>query len=31
MADLSTEYQKVTDDANKELNEFKDKRINEEQ
>jgi len=31
MADLSAEYQKVTDEANKELNEFKDKRINEEQ
>lgn len=31
MADLSTEYQKVTDDANAELNEYKEKRINEEQ
>jgi len=31
MSDLSAEYQKVTDDANKELNEFKEKRINEEQ
>lgn len=31
MADLSAEYQKVTDEANKELNEFKNKRINEEQ
>jgi len=31
MADLSAEYQKVTDEANKELNEFKEKRINEEQ
>lgn len=31
MADLSAEYQKVTDGANAELNEFKEKRINEEQ
>lgn len=31
MSDLSAEYQKVTDDANKELNEYKEKRINEEQ
>jgi hypothetical protein len=31
MSDLSAEYQKVTDEANKELNEFKEKRINEEQ
>lgn len=31
LSDLSAEYQKVTDEANKELNEFKDKRINEEQ
>lgn len=31
MSDLSAEYQKVTDDANAELNEFKEKRINEEQ
>lgn len=31
MADLSAEYQKVTDEANKELNEYKEKRINEEQ
>ena len=31
MSDLSAEYQKVTDDANKELSEFKDKRIEEEQ
>jgi hypothetical protein len=31
ISELSNQYQKVTDDANKELNEFKDKRINEEQ
>lgn len=31
MSDLSNEYQKVTDEANAELSEFKDKRINEEQ
>lgn len=31
MSDLSIEYQKVTDDANAELNEYKEKRINEEQ
>ena len=31
MSDLSNEYQKVTDDANAELNEYKEKRINEEQ
>ena len=31
MSDLSAEYQKVTDDANAELNEYKEKRINEEQ
>ena len=31
MSDLSNEYQKVTDDANKELEEYKDKRIEEEQ
>ena len=31
MSDLSAEYQKVTDDANTELNEFKNKRIDEEQ
>lgn len=31
MSDLSAEYQKVTDDANAELNEFKNKRIDEEQ
>ena len=31
MSDLSAEYQKVTDEANKELNEYKDKRIEEEQ
>lgn len=30
MSDLSAEYQKVTDEANAELNEFKEKRINEE-
>ena len=30
MSDLSNEYQKVTDEANVELNEFKEKRINEE-
>lgn len=31
MSDLSAKYQKVTDDANAELNEFKNKRIDEEQ
>lgn len=31
MSDLSAEYQKVTDEANAELNEYKEKRINEEQ
>ena len=31
IADLSNEYQKVTDDANAELNEYKDKRIAEEE
>ena len=31
MSDLSAEYQKVTDDANAELNAYKEKRINEEQ
>jgi hypothetical protein len=31
LADLTNDYQKVTDEANAELNEFKDKRINEEQ
>lgn len=31
MADLTNEYQKVTDEANAELNEYKEKRINEEQ
>lgn len=31
IADLSAEYQKVTDDANAELNEYKDKRISEEE
>lgn len=31
LSDLSTEYQKVTDEANAELNEYKEKRINEEQ
>lgn len=31
MSELSAEYQKVTDNANAELNEFKEKRINEEQ
>ena len=31
MSDLSAEYQKVTDDANAELNEYKDKRIAEEE
>lgn len=31
MSDLSAEYQKVTDEANTELNEYKEKRINEEQ
>ena len=31
MADLTNEYQKVTDEANAELNEFKNKRIAEEQ
>lgn len=31
LSDLSNEYQKVTDGANAELNEFKEKRINEEQ
>ena len=30
MSDLTNEYQKVTDDANAELNEYKDKRIEEE-
>lgn len=30
LSDLSNEYQKVTDEANAELNEFKEKRINEE-
>lgn len=31
LSDLSNEYQKVTDDANAELNEYKEQRINEEQ
>ena len=31
ISDLSAEYQKVTDDANAELNEYKEKRINEEE
>lgn len=31
LSDLSNEYQKVTDEANAELNKFKEKRINEEQ
>lgn len=31
LSDLTSEYQKVTDDANAELNAYKDKRINEEQ
>lgn len=31
LSDLSNEYQKITDEANAELNEFKEKRINEEQ
>lgn len=31
MSDLSDEYQKVTDEANKELGEYKDKRIDEEE
>lgn len=31
LSDLSNEYQKVTDEANVELNEYKEKRINEEQ
>lgn len=31
MSDLSAEYQKVTDEANAELNEYKEKRISEEQ
>ena len=31
MSDLSNEYQKVTDEANAELNEYKEKRINEEE
>lgn len=31
MSELSNDYQKVTDDANKELEEYKDKRIEEEQ
>lgn len=31
MAELTDEYQKVTDNANKELTEYKDKRIEEEQ
>lgn len=31
MSDLSAEYQNVTDEANAELNEYKEKRINEEQ
>ena len=31
MAELTEEYQKITDNANKELNEYKDKRIEEEQ
>lgn len=30
MSELSDGYQKVTDEANKELSEYKDKRINEE-
>lgn len=31
LAELSNEYQKVTDNANAELNEFKEKRISEEE
>ena len=31
LSDLSEQYQKVTDEANAELNEFKEKRIDEEQ
>ena len=31
MSDLTNEYQKITDSANAELNEFKNKRIDEEQ
>ena len=31
LSDLSDEFQKVTDEANKELDEYKDKRIREEQ
>ena len=31
LSELSEQYQKVTDEANAELNEFKEKRINEEQ
>ena len=31
LSDLSNEYQKVTDEANAELNEYKEKRIDEEQ
>lgn len=30
LSDLSAEYQKVTDEANAELNEYKEERINEE-
>ena len=31
LSDLANEYQKVTDEANAELNEYKEKRINEEE
>ncbi len=31
IADLNTEYQNVTDEANKKLNEYKEERINQEQ
>jgi hypothetical protein len=31
LSELSESYQKVTTDANAELNEYKEKRINEEQ
>lgn len=31
MSELTEEYQKVTDEANAELNEYKEKKINEEQ
>ena len=31
LSELSQQYQKITDEANAELNEYKEKRINEEQ